>query len=82
MISRPNSAGRSVVVGNDGNVGKNDDDDDGWLIAQFFDADTSRSGFFIFDSANLTAGPTAKLWLRAPLPSSLHGTWVSGQTTH
>lgn len=59
-----------------------DDDDDGWLIAQFFDADTSRSGFFIFDSADLTAGPTAKLWLRAPLPSSLHGTWVSGQTTH
>lgn len=51
-------------------------DDDGWLISQFFDSKTSRSGFFIFDSSDLDAGPIAKLWLRAPLPSALHGTWA------
>jgi all-trans-8'-apo-beta-carotenal 15,15'-oxygenase len=56
-------------------------DDEGWLISQFFDSETSRSGFFIFDSSDLGAGPIAKLWLRAPLPSALHGTWVSGSTT-
>ena len=52
-----------------------DRDDRGWLICQFFDSETFRSGFFVFDSADVRAGPIAKVWLRQPLPSGLHGTW-------
>jgi len=54
-----------------------DGDGDGWVIAQFIDSDTGRTGFFIFDSADIPRGPVARVWLNQALPSALHGCWSS-----
>jgi all-trans-8'-apo-beta-carotenal 15,15'-oxygenase len=55
-----------------------EDDDNGWVLAQFFDSKTSRSGFFLFDARHLDQGPLCKIWLEKdkPLPSGLHGCWT------
>lgn len=48
-------------------------DQPGWLVAQFIDSDNGRCGFYIFDGAAIAQGPVARLFLRDPLPSALHG---------
>lgn len=54
-----------------------DDTDEGWVIAQYFDSNTTQSGFFIFDAAHIPRGPIAKVYCnRGPLPSALHGCWT------
>ena len=52
-------------------------EDDGWVIAQFFDSKTSHSGFFLFDARHIDRGPICKIWLEKPLPSGLHGCFTS-----
>lgn len=52
------------------------DTHEGWVIAQYFDANTTQSGFFIFDAAQLPRGPIAKIFCKGPLPSALHGCWT------
>lgn len=54
-----------------------EDDDNGWVIAQYFDSKTSKSGFFIFDARRIEEGPICKVWLEHPLPSGLHGCWTN-----
>eukprot|EP00890_Picochlorum_soloecismus_P003127 jgi/Picsp_1/3815/NSC_01327-R1_retinal pigment epithelial membrane protein len=52
------------------------DNADGWLIAQYFDSETTESAFFLFDALNIQNGPIAQIMLKNPLPSALHGTWT------
>lgn len=49
--------------------------DDGWLLAEVFDADAGRSSIAVFDAATPDQGPVARVNLRHHLPISFHGTW-------
>ena len=61
-----------VVVPKDGAR----DEDDVYLLATMFDAVEEKSCLGIFDGKDLSKGPVARLWLRHPLPHSLHGYFV------
>lgn len=51
-------------------------EDDGWLLALFFDAKRERSQLVILDAQNL-AEPIARLHLQHHVPYGLHGTFTS-----
>jgi len=51
-------------------------EDDVWLISSTFCAPKNKSNICIFDGRNIEDGPVARVWLRHPLPHSLHGTFV------
>ena len=48
-----------------------------WLIATTFSATKNKSNVCIFDGRNIKDGPVARVWMKHPLPHSLHGTWVN-----
>jgi carotenoid cleavage dioxygenase-like enzyme len=52
-----------------------EDEDDGWLICQLFDAANVKSHLALFDAKKVSAGPVAIIDLPAPLPHNLHSYW-------
>jgi all-trans-8'-apo-beta-carotenal 15,15'-oxygenase len=44
----------------------------GALICQIFDSRSVTSSFLVFDPFDVAAGPTARLWLRHPIPPMFH----------
>lgn len=51
-------------------------EDDGWLLAFVYDADTDRSELSILPAADITADPVATVQLPARVPFGFHGNWV------
>ena len=54
---------------------KEEDEDDGWILAQLFDSTAMQSTLVILDAKNLSAGPVAVVELKEPIPSALHSCW-------
>lgn len=52
-----------------------ENEDDGWLLTQVFDAETLTTDIVILDAANICQGPVAVVSVPDPLPSALHGAW-------
>lgn len=52
-----------------------EEDDDGWLICQLFDAVNVKSHLAILDAKKVSDGPVAIIDLPAPLPHNLHSYW-------
>jgi carotenoid cleavage dioxygenase-like enzyme len=48
----------------------------GALVCQAFDSDSVTSSFLIFDPFDVAAGPTARLWLRHPIPPMFHAAFT------
>ena len=55
-------------------------EDDGYLLVLVFDAESMRSGLYIYDGREVEAGPIAVAWLRRSVPYGLHGSFVHGET--
>ena len=51
-------------------------EDEGWVLAVGFDAETQQSEVVVLDATDIEAGPIATLPLRTPVGYGLHGTWV------
>lgn len=49
---------------------------DGWILQVVYDASDEKSHLLIFDAAQITAGPVARLSLRHHIPYGLHGTFT------
>lgn len=52
------------------------EDDAGWLLAEVSDATQSRAFLAIFDAADISDGPIARVELDHHLPIRFHGHWV------
>ncbi|MFB8277882.1 carotenoid oxygenase family protein [Nocardia colli] len=55
------------------------DEDDAWLTMFAFNSHTQLSEVWIYDAADLAAGPVCRLGLPARVPLGFHATWVSGE---
>lgn len=53
-------------------------EDDGWLLAQTYDATSDRTYVAVLDAKAPEAGPVARAWLEHFFPFTFHGTWVPG----
>ncbi|MDX2100331.1 MAG: carotenoid oxygenase family protein [Leptolyngbyaceae cyanobacterium bins.59] len=51
-------------------------EDDGWVLALFYDAAADRSDLVILDGRNLHQGPLARLHLKHHVPYGLHGSFT------
>jgi all-trans-8'-apo-beta-carotenal 15,15'-oxygenase len=51
-------------------------EDDGWLLAQTYDATSDQSYLAVLDAKTPEAGPVARAWLEHFFPFTFHGTWV------
>jgi all-trans-8'-apo-beta-carotenal 15,15'-oxygenase len=51
-------------------------EDDGWLLAQTYDATSDRTYVAVLDAKAPEAGPVARAWLDHAFPLTFHGTWV------
>ena len=49
--------------------------DRGAVICQYFDSRKVESGFLVFDSENVSAGPRACMTLKSPIPPLFHATF-------
>ncbi|MFI9503914.1 carotenoid oxygenase family protein [Nocardia sp. NPDC052566] len=54
------------------------DEDDAWLTMFAHNNHTGRSEVWIYDAADVTAGPICRIGLPARVPLGFHATWVSG----
>lgn len=52
------------------------DEDDGWVIAQVYVAESHRTDFVILDARNVDNGPVAIIQLQHHIPYGFHGTWA------
>ncbi|MBJ8346007.1 carotenoid oxygenase family protein [Antrihabitans sp. YC2-6] len=55
-------------------------EDDGYLITLTTDVDNDRSECLVFDAANVTLGPIARLLLPERISSGTHSTWAAGDS--
>ncbi|PXX60911.1 carotenoid cleavage dioxygenase [Nocardia tenerifensis] len=55
------------------------DEDDAWLTMFAFNSHTQLSEVWIYDAADLSAGPTCRLGLPTRVPLGFHATWVGGE---
>ncbi|HEX8441336.1 carotenoid oxygenase family protein [Archangium sp.] len=51
-------------------------EDDGWLLAQTYDAPSDRTYVAVLDAKTPEAGPVARVWMDHFFPFTFHGTWV------
>ncbi|HEX5745677.1 MAG TPA: carotenoid oxygenase family protein [Archangium sp.] len=51
-------------------------EDDGWLLAQTYDATSDQTYLAVLDARTPEAGPVARAWLDHGFPFTFHGTWV------
>ncbi|WP_306360351.1 carotenoid oxygenase family protein [Nocardia sp. CC227C] len=56
-----------------------DGEDDAWLTMFAHNAHTGLGEVWIFDAADLAAGPVCRLGLPVRVPLGFHATWVSGE---
>ena len=54
-----------------------DDEQRGYLLSQYLDGDSGKSGFAIFAAGHVSDGPLAKVLMRSHSPLSFHGWWTS-----
>ncbi|MFD0361181.1 carotenoid oxygenase family protein [Nocardia sp. GCM10030253] len=54
-------------------------EDDAWLTMFAFNTDTQKSEVWIYDAADLGAGPVCRIGIPARVPLGFHATWVSGE---
>lgn len=66
----PTHVGEPVIIPKPG--GKIDDC---WLITQCLGSKSMRTFFAVFDTADITDGPLAEIWLSHHVPISFHGAW-------
>lgn len=50
--------------------------DDGWLLAQVYDAGSDRTCVAVWDARDCEAGPLARAWFPQHVPPTFHGEWV------
>jgi all-trans-8'-apo-beta-carotenal 15,15'-oxygenase len=53
-------------------------EDDGFLLAQVYDAKRHRSGVAVMDARRLAEGALGTAWLPHHVPVPIHGAWVPG----
>jgi all-trans-8'-apo-beta-carotenal 15,15'-oxygenase len=72
-------AGPDIFVGEPTFVSKPSaqDERDGWILTNAYDATRNVSGVQIYDGRDLARGPVGSAWFAHPIPYSLHGTWVA-----
>ena len=51
-------------------------EDDGWVLAYTYDADTHRSDVVILEARDFTAAPVATIHLPVRVPFGFHGNWI------
>eukprot|EP00879_Flechtneria_rotunda_P000885 GHRR01001012.1.p1 GENE.GHRR01001012.1~~GHRR01001012.1.p1 ORF type:complete len:699 (+),score=220.59 GHRR01001012.1:1081-3177(+) len=69
------AADASSIASNGSSKSRTATEDDGWVLATFYDAEKGKGGLLIFDAADVAKGPVARVWLPHHLPSGLHGSW-------
>jgi carotenoid cleavage dioxygenase len=52
------------------------DEDDGWVLAYTYDADTDRSDVVILEAQDFAAPPLATIHLPVRVPFGFHGNWI------
>jgi carotenoid cleavage dioxygenase len=52
------------------------DEDDGWVLAYTYDADTDRSDVVILEARDFAAPPIATIHLPVRVPFGFHGNWI------
>ncbi|MEM7466360.1 MAG: carotenoid oxygenase family protein [Pseudomonadota bacterium] len=67
-------AGEPVIVKDHSSP---EDENKGWLLSQFLEAESGKSGFAIFNAERVSDGPVAKIMMEAHAPLSFHGWWSS-----
>ena len=53
------------------------EEDDGFILAQRYDAANDRTGLDILDARGIDQEPLARLWMDERIPFSVHGSWTS-----
>ena len=56
------------------------EEDDGFILAQRYDAANDRTGLDILDARGIDQEPLARLWMDERIPFSVHGSWTSEVT--
>ncbi len=72
MLGREHYASEPVFIPRPGGS----TEDDGWLLAQTYDATSDKTYVAVLDAKTPEAGPVARAWLDHPFPFTFHGTWV------
>lgn len=68
MVGEPVFAARSTDA----------EEDDGFVLHQFYDAATDRSAIDVLDARAIDAEPLARLWLDERVPMGFHGSFAPG----
>lgn len=69
-----------VLIEKATNTGERPDEvveDQVWVLAPIFDADTSTTSFVVLDGQNLSSGPVFEVRLSSHVPWGLHGTYTA-----
>lgn len=53
-------------------------EDEGWVLATVYDADSDTSDLVVLDAAHVTDDPVATVRLPQRVPFGFHGSWVAG----
>ncbi|MDV3220452.1 carotenoid oxygenase family protein [Intrasporangium sp.] len=54
-------------------------EDDAWLTMFAYNSETQKSEVWVYDAADVMAGPVCRLGLPVRVPLGFHATWVSGE---
>ena len=54
-------------------------EDDGWVLAVWYDAELNRSEMVVLDAQNFAGAPVARIKLQHRVPWGFHGNWVPAQ---
>ena len=73
--------GEPVFVGDAAAAGAAGDDRPGVVIVQEIDTASGRADFLLFDAADVSRGPLARLPLPAPIPPAFHASWAPASPT-
>ena len=55
---------------------KSSGEDDGWLLAVWYDAERNRSEMVVLDAHDFARKPIARVKLQHRVPWGFHGNWV------
>ncbi|HYL59439.1 MAG TPA: carotenoid oxygenase family protein [Candidatus Acidoferrales bacterium] len=59
--------------------GRNSAEDDGWVLAVWYDEALNRSEMVVLDAQNFSGAPVARVKLQHRVPWGFHGNWVPAQ---
>jgi carotenoid cleavage dioxygenase-like enzyme len=59
--------------------GKSTSEDDGWVLAVWYDEALNRSEMIVLDAQNFSGAPVARVKLQHRVPWGFHGNWVPAQ---